>query len=180
MTLAADHQLARLQNGLIRANMLRGQRYTSAKLSRDGEVDSIHFPAPGHYVFRYSLSSGAGDWKALQAYRAGANFNHPLIPISVVDDVSAKSLPPTNSFLSVQGDNLVLSALKKAEGSDPSIILRLYEIQGAQTDASFTFLGTDQPFRESNLMETESGKAGQRILHVEPYEIKTIKLRPAS
>jgi len=180
LTLAADHQLVRVQDGLIRASMLRGQRYTSAKLVRNDEVDSIHFPAPGQYVFKYSISSGAGDWKSLKSYLTGANFNNPLIAVSVVDDVSPKSLPPTHSFFSVQAENLVLSALKKAEGSDPSIVLRLYEIQGARTDASFTFLGNEQPFREANLLETESGKAGQRVLHVEPYEIKTIKLRPGS
>ena len=177
LTLAADHQLVRLQDGLIRANMLRGQRYTSAKLVRDGEVDSIHFPAHGHYVFKYSISSGAGDWKSQESYRAGANFNSPLIPVSVVDNISIKTLPPTHSFFSLQAENLVLSALKKAEGLDPSIILRLYEIQGAQTDTSFTFLGREHSFRETNLLETESGKAAQRVLHVGPYEIKTMKLR---
>ena len=178
LTLAADHQLVRLQDGLIRANMIRGQRYTSVKIVRGEEVTSIHFPAPGHYEFRYSISSGTGDWKSEKSHQAGANFNHDLIPVSVLDEVSPKSLPPTNSFFSVDGDNLILSALKKAEGADPSIVLRLYEIQGAKAETAVTFLGGKRPFRESNLLEADSGQANQRVLQVDPYEIKTIKLKP--
>jgi alpha-mannosidase len=180
LTLAADHQLVRLEDGLIRGNMIRGQRYTSVKIVRGDEVTSIHFPASGHYVFKYSLSSGAGDWKILKSYRAGANFNNPLIPVSVVDDISPKSLPPANSFLSVRGDNLILSALKKAEGTDPSIVLRLYEIEGAEAETPVILLGSERQFRETNLLEVDSGGASQRLLHVHPYQIKTIKFRPGS
>jgi alpha-mannosidase len=180
LTLAADHQLVRLEDGLIRANMIRGQRYTSAKIVRGDEVTSIHFPAPGHYVFKYSIGSGVGDWKGLKSYQNGANFTDALLPVSVVDDISLKSLPSTNSFLSVRGDNLVLSALKKAEGTDPSIVLRLYEIQGEKAETPITFLGSERQFRESNLLEDNSSRASQRVLHVDPYEIKTLKFQPGS
>jgi alpha-mannosidase len=109
LTLAADHQLVKLEDGLIRANMIRGQRYTSAKIVRGDQITSIHFPAPGHYQFRYSLSSATGDWRTAHSYQAGLNFNHPLIPVSVTDEISTKSLPPTYSFCSLQGDNLVIA-----------------------------------------------------------------------
>lgn len=178
LTLAADHQLVKLEDGLIRANMIRGQRYTSAKVVRDDEVTSIHFPAPGHYVFKYSISSGAGDWKSLKSYQAGMNFTNALVPVSVVDEISAKSLPPTNSFFTVRGDNLVLSAVKKAEGTDPSIVLRIYEIQGSKAETPITFLGSQRQFRESNLLEEDSGSTGERVLRVDPFEIKTIKFAP--
>ncbi|HVH89477.1 MAG TPA: glycosyl hydrolase-related protein, partial [Terriglobales bacterium] len=176
LTLAADHQLVKLEDGLIRANMIRGQRYTSAKIVRDDEVTSIHFPAPGHYVFRYSISSGAGDWKSQKSYRVGMNFTNPLVPVSVIDDISAKSLPPTNSFFAVQGDNLVLSAVKKAEGTDPSIVVRMYEILGSKAETPVTFLGNHPQFRNSNLLEEDSGRGEERMLRIDPFEIKTIKL----
>jgi len=178
LTLAADHQLVRLQDGLIRANMIRGQRYTSVKLVRGEEVTSIHFPAPGHYEFKYSISSGAGGWKSMKSYRAGANFNNALIPVSVLDEISPKSLPPNHSFFSVHGDNLVLSALKKEEGPDSSIVMRLYEIQGLKAETPVTFLGSERQFRESNLLEGDSGPANQRVLRMNPFEIKTIKFKP--
>ncbi len=179
ITLAADHQLVRLENGLIRASMLRGQRYTSVKIERGDEVTSIHFPAPGHYVFRYSLSSARGDWKAARSYRTGLDFNNPLIPVSVVDEISTKSLPPTHSFVSIRGDNLVLSALKKS-AHDGSIILRLYEIVGTPAESPLTFNGKLLSFRTTGLLEEDKGGQDERILRVSPYEIKTVRLRPAA
>ena len=83
---------------------------------------------------------------------------------------------PTNSFLSIHADNLVLSALKKAE-SDNSIIVRFYETQGANAETPVTFLGKQQEFRETNLLEQELPSGDQRVLHASPYEIKTITLR---
>lgn len=179
VTVAADHQLVKLDDGLIRASMIRGQRYTSVRIVRGEEVTSIHFPPNGHYVFKYSLSSGPGDWKALRSYRMGLDFNSPLIPVSVVDDISGKSLPPMRSFCSVQGDNLVISALKKSE-ADSSIVLRLYEIQGSKTETPITFLGKLEDFHASDLLEQDLRTEAQRVLRVNPYEIQTLKLRPGT
>src|SRR5262249_28530724 len=60
-TVAADHQLVRLDQDLIRAEMIRGLRFTTAKIVHGEEVTSMNFPPPGRYVFKYSFSSGAGD-----------------------------------------------------------------------------------------------------------------------
>jgi alpha-mannosidase len=174
VTIAANHQLVRLSDGMIAANMIRGQRYTSVKIVSGEEVTSIRFPPNGHYVFNYSLTSGPGDWKTAHSYQR--SLNHPPLPVSVIDEISAKSLPPTNSFFSVQADNLVLSAVKKSE-SDRSVIVRLYEIQGAKAETPVTFLGKQQDFRETDLLEQELRAPDQRVLRVSPYEIKTIKLR---
>jgi len=175
VTLAANHQLFKLENGLIRANMIRGQRYTSVRIVRGDEVTSIHFPARGHYIFKYSLSSGPGDWKAFRSYQAGLSFNNPLIPVSVVDEISRKSLPPTHSFCSVRRDHLVVSALKKSD-LDGSVILRVYEIEGAEGESPVEFLGQKRSFREANLLEEEVARGEQRLLKVSPYEIKTIRI----
>jgi alpha-mannosidase len=177
VTVAADHQLVRLQPDLIRANMIRGQRYTSVKVVRGEEVTSIHYPAQGHYVFKYSLSSGVGDWKAQRSYQAGGGVTNPLIPVSVVDDVSNKSLPPTRSFCSLRGDDLVISALKKSE-TDGSILLRLYEIQGERAETPVIFLGKQQGFRETNLVEQDLRNTERQVLEVEPFQIKTLRIRP--
>ncbi|HVH10850.1 MAG TPA: glycosyl hydrolase-related protein, partial [Gemmatimonadales bacterium] len=176
ITLAADHQLVRLEDGLIRGSMIRGQRYTSVKIVRGDETTSIHFPAPGHYVFRFSFSSGPGDWRVGHAYRAGLAFNNPLIPVSVLDEISTKALPPTHSFVRVAGDNLVISALKKAEQSG-SLILRLYDIAGTSAETSVIFNNAKQTFRETDLLEEDvAGSHEQQVLHVGPYEIKTVRL----
>src|SRR5262249_10097862 len=113
LTIAVDHQLIRLDEGLIRGEMVRGLRFTSVRVVRGAEVTSLQYPPPGSYVFKYSLSSAAGDWQATRSYQSGIAFNSPLILVSVVDGISSKSLPPTRSFCSLSGDNIVVSALKK-------------------------------------------------------------------
>jgi len=158
------------------AEMLRGARFTSVKVMRGEEVGSLFYPPPGTYLFKYSLSSERGDWRTVKSYRAGMNFNQPLIPISVVDDISRKLLPPTHSFGSLQGENLVLSAVKKSDLED-AVLLRLYEIAGSSTDTTVDFLGQRRGFQEVNLLEESAGRGEEQALKMKPYEIKTIKFR---
>lgn len=175
LTLAADHQQIRLGEGLIRAQMVRGTRFVSVKVVRGDEVTSVNYPPAGTYVFRYSLSSASGDWKAAKAYRTGMNWNNPLLPVSVVDTTSKKTLPPTQSFSSVDQENVVISALKKAD-PDASILLRMYEIEGSPVKTSAEFLGRKPAFREVNLLEEDLGQQPQQMLHCGPYSIKTVRL----
>jgi alpha-mannosidase len=175
LTIASDHQQIRLDDDAIRAEMVRGTRFTSVKVVRGEEVTSLHYPPPGTYVFRYALTSAPGDWKAAKAYRFGMNWNSPLRPISVVDTISPKSLPPTQSFCSWKPDNLVLSALKKADlGAD--LLLRAYEIEGAPVETPVEFLGQARDFGEVNLLEEDLARPQQHVLHAGPHAIKTIKL----
>jgi alpha-mannosidase len=177
LNIATDHQQFRLSEGVIRAEMLRGTRFTSVKVVRGDEVTSLHYPPPGRYVFRYSLSSAPGDWKAAKAFRAGMNWNNPLLPVTVVDQFAAKTLPPTHSFCAVQKDNLVISALKKSD-SDSSVLLRLYEIEGSHAETPVQFLGRACTFDEANLLEETSAPRSLSSLQFGPYAIKTIRLKP--
>lgn len=174
LTLAADHQQIRLGQDVIRAQMVRGTRFVSVKVVRGDEVTSLHYPPAGTYVFRYSLSSASGDWKAAKAYRAGMSWNNPLLPVSVVDAISGKTLPPTRSFCSIEQDSVVLSALKKAD-LDTSIVLRAYELEGSPVKTSVEFLGERPAFSEVNLLEEGPDQPPEQVLHGSPYSIKTIR-----
>jgi hypothetical protein len=175
LTIASDHQLMKLSPGVLRAEMLRGARFSSAKVVRGEEVTSMFYPVPGTYRFRFSLSSARGDWKAAKSYHTGMNFNNGLIPVEVVDNVSRKTLPPVRSFLGLNGDHLVLSALKKAD-QDSSMILRFFEMEGTPAETGVEFLGRRAPVQEMNILEEAAGQAGQSSVRVGPYEIKTLKL----
>ncbi len=175
LTIATDHQQIRLGDDVICAEMVRGTKYVSVKVGRGDEITSMHYPPPGTYVFRYSLSSGPGDWKKSKAYRSGINWNNPLLPISVADEITSKSLPPTRCFCSLGQDSLVLSALKKAD-LGPAILLRVYEIEGSTVKTPVEFLGRRATFGEVNLLEEGLGGTSQKELRSGPYAIKTIKL----
>jgi hypothetical protein len=98
LTVATDHPLITLDGPTIRAEMIRGARFSSTRVIRDGQVDSHHYPPAGTYVFRYSLSSAKGDWREVKAYRSGMDFNAPLLAVSASDRISSKPLPPSLSF----------------------------------------------------------------------------------
>jgi alpha-mannosidase len=175
LTIATDHQQFRIGEGLVRAQMVRGTRFTSARVVGNGQSVSMHYPPPGSYVFRYALSSGTGDWKSNKAYRTGLAWNNPLLPVSVVDDLSSKALPPTNSFCAVSSENLVVSALKKADRS-PKVLVRLYEAEGSDVKTSLDFLGKNSMFSLNNLLEEDAGPASQRTVQVTPFEIQTLAI----
>jgi len=174
LTIAADHQVVTLAPGVLRAGMLRGS-YSAVPITRHGKPFLRQLPPAGTYVFRYSLSSGQGDWKAAKSYRAGMALNRALIPVSTADDISPRPLPPSQSFGSVEGGNLVLSALKKAESGD-GLILRVYDTAGASAETNVNLLGRNRRFREVNLLEESATAGDQDRLRVAPFEIKTIKV----
>lgn len=175
LTIAASQQLIKIADNVIRSEMLRGPRYTSVKVVRGDRVTSMEYPPAGTYTFRYSLSASKGDWKAAKAYRAGLNFNNALLPVSVVDRISGKPLPPSRSFCSLDAGNLVISTLKKADG-DPTVLLRFYEMEGSPAETAVRFLGDVRRFQQVDLLEQNTGAAGERIVKAGAHTIKTVRL----
>jgi alpha-mannosidase len=127
------------------------------------------------YVFRYSITSGKGDWSVAKSWRTGMAFSTQLIPVTSANSLSEKPLPPEKSFLSLNADNLVLTAMKKADEGG-TIVLRAFEVQGSTAESSILFLGQQHSFREANLLEEDLPMGDQKTLHMQPYEIDTLKL----
>lgn len=103
-------------------------------------------------------------------------MSNPLIPVSVADDLSQKTLPASQSFCSLQAENLVVSALKKAE-DEPNVVLRVFEPEGSPAETSVDFLGQKRLVREVNLLEQELPSGVRQTLHAAPHEIKTFRLQ---
>jgi alpha-mannosidase len=176
VTLATDHQQVRLDGPTVRAEMVRGTRFTSVKVVRDGQASGQQYPPAGIYVFRYSLSSTTGDWRAARAWQDGMNFTNPLLPVSVVDTISHKSLPPSQSFFSTDRPGLILSALKKAD-RDASLIFRVYDISGEAGLTPVRLIGNLVEFTRTDLLEDDVRAPATSSLSVRPYGIETLKTR---
>ncbi len=175
VTIAADRQLIMLGESVIRVGMLRGS-YSPVGIVRADKPFLLQLPPAGKYVFRYSLSSGKGDWAAAKSYRTGMAFSSPLIPVSAVDELSSKQLPPTHSFCSLAAGNLVVSAVKKAE-LDDAIVLRVFEAGGTAGETPVEFLSRKRSFRTTNLLEEDVANADQDTLRVRPHEISTVRIK---
>ncbi|WP_129777452.1 alpha-mannosidase [Peristeroidobacter soli] len=130
------------------------------------------------FTLDYALVPHVGDWRATLPWRAGLEFNHPLLAESAIShpgDVAASW-----GLLSVSQDNVVVSALKLA--ADGATVLRVYEAAGRPTrGASINFSSDVGRVHESSLIEEDGAaiaSASNRIVFdLKPYEIRTFKLK---
>ena len=132
----------------------------------------------GHQHFHYALYPHSGSWKDALTMRHGWEYDYQLT--GVVTTAHAGSLPIDHSFASVTPDNVVLTAVKKAEDSK-SLIFRAYEWAGKTSEAEFRVPPGATGATETNLMEKPDGSAipvnGDVVkVPIHPYEILTLRL----
>lgn len=131
--------------------------------------------------FAYSFYPHLGDWRKGRTVQAGCEFNIPLIPLypePVRLEKNSSPLPEKHSFLEIRPQNLILSALKRAEGNR-GLILRVYESGGRMTEGKFRFDFPFNNFQEADLLERSlSGEKEKRkaCLSFGKHEIKTFLL----
>ena len=130
----------------------------------------------GSHTFEYALQPHEGDWRQAGMYKHTREYIYPLIPVTAN---SQGELPAEFSFLQLSPDNLVLSALKKAEDSD-GVILRFYETKGETTPAEVKLFRKIERLTRVDLLEREEHELpveGNLIkLEVKPFEIVSLKL----
>lgn len=148
-----------------------------------GAVTQAAFEKGKIHIFDYALVPHGGDWRAVQAYRRGAEFNVPLIPIK--PGKKPGKLPRKMNFIKISGDNgnsssIVLSSVKACPGG---MIVRFYEAEGRPASKiSLELAWTARQAFEVNLLEK-----GEQVVPLEnggrrsslafgPFEIKTIKV----
>jgi alpha-mannosidase len=132
----------------------------------------------GLHQFTYSLYPHAGTWRDALTVRRGYELNYPLLAKQI--EKHDGNLKDEFSFLAVQGDNVVLTAIKKAEDDD-ALTLRYYEWAGKETDVKLQLPPGAQAASETDLMEratTELAVKNETVtVHTKPYEIKTVLVR---
>ena len=132
----------------------------------------------GHHEFTYSLYPHAGNWRDAQTVRRGYELNYKLT--SVQPHKHEGALPAEHSFVGVEGDNVVLTAIKKSEDNQ-SLILRLYEWEGKEANVKIQLPRGALSASETDLMERATAPLAVRnatvTVHTKPYEIKTLEVR---
>ena len=132
----------------------------------------------GHHHFNFALYPHAGTWQQALTVRHGWEYNYPLT--AVVTTAHPGSLPASHSFASVSPDNVVLTAVKKAEDTN-SLIFRAYEWAGNASTVDFHVPPGATAATVTNMMETPEGNAltiaGDTIkAPIKPFEILTIRV----
>jgi alpha-mannosidase len=132
----------------------------------------------GHHEFTYSLYPHAGNWRDAQTVRRGYELNYKLT--SVQPHKHEGALPAEHSFVGVEGDNVVLTAIKKSEDNQ-SLILRFYEWEGKEANVKIQLPRGALSASETDLMERATAPLAVRnatvTVHTKPYEIKTVEVR---
>ena len=105
-----------------------------------------HMPAvpdpQGHYAFidqgqqrfRYAILPHSGSWEKAGTARRAAELNQPPLVLLATYHPEGR-LPQSDTFLSVDQENIIASVLKKAEDND-DLILRCFETSKEATRAT--------------------------------------------
>jgi alpha-mannosidase len=131
----------------------------------------------GHHEFTYSIYAHPGSWRDALTLQQGYDLNYPLLTRQA--EKHAGSLPETHSFLQVEQNNVVVTAMKKAEESN-DFIVRFYEWAGKAGDVRLKFSVPIQSATEANLVE-KTGDAlsvhGEEVsVPTKPYEVRTVQV----
>jgi hypothetical protein len=88
------------------------------------------------HTFEYAVAACDGDWRTGRLVHHGHDYNHPLTAVALTPGDG--TLPAAVSLLSVEPDEVVLTALKAA-GAEPGagqVALRCYEASGRPAEAT--------------------------------------------
>jgi alpha-mannosidase len=132
----------------------------------------------GHHHFHYALYPHVGTWQQAMTVRHGFEYNYPLT--AVVTTAHPGELPASHSFVSVSPDNVVLTAVKKAEDAN-ALIFRVYEWAGKAATVEFHVPPGATAATVTNMMETPEGGAlpltGDTVkAPIKPFEILTVRV----
>ena len=130
-------------------------------------------------TFDYGLVPHVGDWGDAEVYRAGREFNEPLIAYKAT--VHDGPLPARWGLIELSHDHVVVSALRV--GEDGETIVRVYEAAGkAAAGLRIAVTAAVESARVVDLVEDGVGEDlvltdGGVQLDLAPFEIVTIALR---
>lgn len=144
-------------------------------LPKTGWLSEMNTAIEGHEPdeFAYSLYLHSGNWQDARVYRRSFECQNPLRPIVITGENVSPELPDSQSLLSIEPSNVVLSSLYY---ENEKLILRLYEQCGIPCLAELTL-----PFRVGSAIETDfNGKPideNRHDIHINANKV-TLQIKP--
>ncbi len=138
---------------------------------------------PGKVTYRYALASHAGgNWRDGRADHFGWETSVPLLcQVIQAAQPGAGLSPIKGQWISIDADNVVLTAMKPAEANGEGMILRFNETLGKNTEA-FVDLSCFEPAKvmETDLVENDKAPValnnGRIRLCLDAYGWKTLRV----
>jgi alpha-mannosidase len=154
------------KNNVLRISLLRSPVWPDPDADR------------GHHHFSYALYPHAGDWKQAFTVRHGYGFNYKLQAVPVQEH--GGKWTPRQSLVTIEPENVVLTAVKKAEDGD-ALILRFYEWAGKSGEVRISVPAGATGATLTNLMEQPEGAplsisaSGQFTVPIHAFEIQSVR-----
>jgi len=161
VTLASSHRHFRLQGSALEKCLVRGGRMNGA----DDPHVRLHFT--------FSLIPHEGGWQEAKAYRRGWERVTPMRVYTVNDTVAPKTLPTHWSFCSMVPDNVVVTAIKKAD-IDDRVVVRAYEAEGRGGSMALDFFRPLASLTKTDLLENSGTQVDAQDIPFGPNEIVTL------
>jgi len=131
-----------LSNTILQPILLASRR------SCHGEGNDYH--QTGNHSFSFSITSHVPGWK--NGVKPGREANERLFAIPDPQKYADAELKESMSFLQIDAENVIISAMKKAE-NDNGVVVRLYNLNEEESDVELRF---SEKFKEAwatNLIE---------------------------
>ncbi len=109
----------------------------------------------GDHYYKFSITSHKPGWE--NGYQFGKNANENLQVVVNPSQYKNASLKEKNSFFSLDNCKSIISAIKKSE-DDNSIIVRLYDILGKDSDIKLISFKDINEVTKTNLIEEDQKK----------------------
>jgi len=179
-----SHGAALIPRGLHSGHLTRGAMwltlFRSVELTEDcpwrWSLKGDQALEPGVNDYQYSLYLYEGSWESAAVPRAALEVNTPVL--HHWSPRQAGALPGTVSCMSVEPEQIVVSAWMQSYTSDDTIV-RVYNPTGREIDAMLTVdasSAAEVNFREEHVADLELSD-GRIPLAFSPYEIKAVRLR---
>ncbi|MDQ1318653.1 MAG: Alpha-mann mid protein, partial [Candidatus Poribacteria bacterium] len=132
----------------------------------------------GTNEFEYSIYPHTGTWESAKAWQLAHGFNVPLEVIET--SLHSGKLPNLFSLFSVDNEELVVSAIKKAE-KDDALIIRMYNVSDKQITGKLTAFRPIAKAMSVNMLEEPyediSVSGDSLTFTVRGHQIFTISLK---
>ena len=143
------------------------------------QLETFDSQCPGKNEFRYAVMFHKGSWEKAKVWRYSHNFNVPLL--CKATDLHRGDIQENNlSFISLEPDNLVISAIKKCE-YDNGLIIRFYNTTSNKVKGKISVYKPLKKVWLTNMNEEiqkEIKLKNKNIVEIDvgPYKIITLKI----
>ena len=125
----------------------------------------------GNHAYSHVLTSNMAG--RTDGSRISKQFNEP-IRVIVNPEKSAKAkLAEEMEFFSIDADNVIVSAIKKAEDGD-GIVVRLYDAEGKESEVNLNSYFSLGILEKTNIIEENPVASGK--IEIKPFGIETYRL----